>query len=54
MVISFYAQFSWSVQKDVAFPQIDSLVPDCGNSISNALKLLQSCNKLSGYTHVLY
>ena len=28
---------------------IDSLVQDCGNSISNALKLLKSCTKPSTY-----
>ena len=32
---------------------IDGLVQDCGNSIANALELLQSCTKPSIYRFVL-
>ena len=33
-------------------PEIDGLVQDCSVAIANALEILQSCTKLSNYSHI--
>ena len=54
MAVTLFVNKSWSMGQNIASlarflgkAHIDALAQDCGNSIANALVLLQSCTKAS-------